>query len=371
MITNYNFENNNFDDVVSVHINKSIFQVSTLEVKLDNTEQNKVLLDFINKEISEFDNFNLVKLFIDEQISFVGVTCEYKYNETENTYAFKAQDFIYKLFRNIDCTPFLTFWKSSSHQAIKALFYHAGFNKNSISIDSDLIDYPISKIQMEYTSTYMDVLEKIFNTMYARFHVNKDGSIRITKAYPPYNGTPTVTEDINSINLISDGNYTRTETDIKNKLVVKASDTDIQAFQCPYLVDHCNSEIFMDTVEEQLANTEQKKKNVALRYFRDKLRHSKKFSVALVNGNLNREIGNIVRITMNQSNVKGWAMINSIKTSIENGEWKDALELELLVADTWLVPKPVVGNYIKEKPKETSNSKTPTKKRKVRRKRKR
>ncbi|MGY0372470.1 hypothetical protein [Clostridium sp. JNZ J1-5] len=335
------------DEIMSASIDRRIFEVGTCSCLIDNTSRDKKLTDIVNQTgLGYFDTHNMIKLYINAQVAFTGIIKEYKYDEDNNTYYFRAEDMIYKIFRTIDSTPYpyISFTNRSAKQIIQSLFEHAGIN--TVNFSTEIIDYAVNKVKIEYNTMYVDVLEKFFNTMYARFHCNRDGSVSIVKAFPAYDGTPTVEYKLESIDYISSGEYDRNENDIRNKVVVKASDTDVQAFECPYLVKHTNDEIYLDTIDEDLANTLDKKRNVALKYFRDKLRHSKRFSVTTVNGSLDREIGDIARIVLNQSDVKGWAMVNGISTSIQDGKWQDTLELELLVADSWVMPVAVSGDYI-------------------------
>lgn len=333
------------DEIIDIAINRRIFEISTCECTIDNTSRDKKLTDIVNETgLGYFDTHNKIKLYINNQIAFTGIIKEYKYDENNNTYFFRAEDMIYKIFRTIDATPYLTYKNTTAKQIIISLFNHAGIN--NVSFSSDITDYSVSSIKIEYNTMYIDVLNKFFDTMYARFNCNRDGSVSIVRAYPDYNGSPDTKYKLESLDFIQTGEYDRNENDIRNKLIVKASDTDVQAFICPYLVKHTNGEIYLDTADEDLANTLEKKKNVALKYFRDKLRHSKKFSITVVDGSLEREIGDIARIELNQSDVKGWAMLNGISSSIQEGIWQDTLELELLVSDSWLTPVAVSGNYV-------------------------
>lgn len=332
------------DDIINFNIDRRIFEISTLDCLIDNTKRDKTLIDVVHTELGYFDNHNIVKLYIDDKIAFTGVLKDYKYDEDKNTYFFRAEDMVYKIFKTIDCTPYLIYQNTTAFAVIRDLFNHAGIN--IIKFSDEVTDYPIKKIKIEYNNTYVDVLDKFFSVMYARFKCNRDGSVDIVRAYPPYDGVPITKYKFESVDFITNGGYDRTESNIRNKLVVKASDKDIQAFICPYLLKHCNNEVYLDVAEEELADTLEKKKNVALKYFRDKLRHSKRFSLTVVDGNLNREIGDIARIVLNQSDVKGWAMVNGITTNIQDGIWQDTLELELLVADKWIIPQAVEGNYI-------------------------
>lgn len=334
------------DEIISINIDRRIFEIGTCSIVLDNTKRDKILHDFINHYgLGYTDNHNMIKLYINNEITFTGIIKEYKFDEDNNTYSFRACDMIYKVFKTIDATPYLTYSNTTSFNVIRQLFNHAGINK--VNFSPDVIDYSIKKIKIEYNNMYVDVLDKFFNTMYARFSCNRDGSIDIVKAYPSYDGILIPKYKLDSRNFISTGQYDRNDNDLRNKVVVKASDTDIQAFECPYLVKHCNGEIYLDVIDEDLANTLEKKRNVALKYFRDKLRHSKRFSLTTVNGSLDRKIGDIARIEFSKSEgAKGWGMLNGISTSIQDGIWKDTLELELLVADKWVLPIPVDGNYI-------------------------
>ncbi|WP_231277399.1 hypothetical protein [Clostridium botulinum] len=378
ILSNYDSEFADNQDIISTNINRGIFQVSTMDLQIDNISQDKqlkdVLTNFLNKseaeELSPYDNFNQVLLYINNDIAFVGVTKDYAYNESSKTLNIKSQDMSYKLYRRIDCCPHILFKNTDAHTVIKDLCVHAGFERKAININPDIINYPIKQMKVEYTSTYMDILDKILKTIYGRLMFYKDGTIAVVRCYPEYKDkAPYTRETVRYDDLIMDGSYTRTETDIINKVVIKSSDKSAQAFISPYLLKHCNGEIFLDSVDEQLADTADKKQNVALRYFRDKLRHSKKFSIALVNGDLQRSIGDVLRVELNENGAKGWAMVNSIKTSIQDGEWKDSLELELLVADTWIRPVAVGGSYIKVDSMQAVKSQAKPKKKKVRRRR--
>ncbi|KEH99963.1 hypothetical protein [Clostridium botulinum] len=334
------------DEIISINIDKRIFEVGTCNVLLDNTARDKKIHDIINTSgLGYTDNHNMIKLYINDEIAFTGVIKEYKFDENNNTYCFSADDMIYKIFKTIDCTPYLTYKNTTAKQIIKSIFNHAGIYE--VNFADDISDYYVKSIKIEYSNVYIDILDKFFNTMYARFSCNNDGSVDIVKAYPPYNGAPSIKYKLESKDFISSGQYDRSDNDIRNKVIVKASDIDVQAFECPYLVKHCNGEIFLDVIDEEMANTLEKKRNVALKYFRDKIRHSKKFSFTTVNGNLNRKIGDIARIVFNKSEgVKGWGMVNGISSNIQDGNWQDTLEIELLVSNSWINPKEVSGNYI-------------------------
>ncbi|MBU3155186.1 hypothetical protein [Clostridium estertheticum] len=333
------------DEIMNVNISRRIFELGTCSCLIDNTARDKNLTDIVNfTGLGFYDNHNQVKVYIDDEIAFIGVLKEYKYDEDNNTYYFRAEDMLYKIFRTIDATPCLTYENTTAKQIIINLFNHAGIS--DIKFSDEVADYDVKKIKVEYNNMYIDVLNKFFDIMYARFNCNRDGSVDIVKAFPAYDGLPTIKYKLESVDFISAGEYDRNENDIRNKLIVKANDTDVQAFECPYLVQHANGEIYLDVIDEDLANTLQKKRNVALKYFRDKLRHSKKFGITTIDGNLTRDVGDITRIVLNQSKVQAWAMVNGIDTSIQDGIWQDTLELEILVADKWIEPLPVGGDYI-------------------------
>ncbi|KEH98249.1 hypothetical protein [Clostridium massiliodielmoense] len=334
------------DEIISINIDRRIFEIGTCSVVLDNTKRDKILHDYLNHYgLGYTDNYNMIKLYINNKTAFTGVIKEYKFDEDNNTYHFRADDMIYKIFRAIDCTPYLIYKNTTAKQIIKSIFNHAGINK--VNFSNDIADYSVNQIRIEYNTMYVDVLEKFFNTMYARFYCNNDGSVDIVRAYPPYDGVPITKYKLESKDFISSGQYDRSDNNIRNKVVVKSGDADAQAFECPYLVKHCNGEIYLDVIDEELANTFEKKRNVALKYFRDKLRHSKRFSLTTVNGSLDRKIGDIARIVFNKSEgARGWGMLNGISSSIQDGNWQDTLEIELLVGDSWILPQKSSGNYI-------------------------
>ncbi|KEI12797.1 hypothetical protein [Clostridium novyi] len=332
------------NDLMTVKISRRIFEINNANVLIDNTDKFKQLYDIVHNDIGCFDNYNKVKIFFDDELAFVGIIKNYKYDEDRNTFYLQAADFTYKLMRHIDCQPQIIFKNTTAFNVIRELFKHAGIDK--VAISDELKDYKIEKEwKVTYENIYVDVLEKIFKTLYARFNCKRDGSFEIVRCYPAYDKAPICDHKFESIDLISSGEYERNESDIQNKLIVKSNDKDAQAFICPYLLKHCNNEIFLDSTQEELADTYEKKWNLALKYFRDKLRHSKKFTITTVNGDLKRDIGNIVRVVLNQSNVKGWAMINGITSNIEPGNYYDEIELELLVADFWVKPEKSQGNY--------------------------
>ncbi|APC41053.1 hypothetical protein [Clostridium estertheticum] len=333
------------DEIMNINISRRIFELGTCSCLIDNTARDKNLTDIVNfTGLGFYDNHNQVKVYIDDEIAFIGVLKEYKYDEDNNTYYFRAEDMLYKIFRTIDATPSLIYENTTAKQVIIHLFKNAGIS--DVRFSDEVVDYDVKKIKVEYNNTYVDVLDKFFNVMYARFNCNRDGSVDIVKAFKNYDGTPIIKYKLESMDFISTGEYSRNENDIRNKVIVKANDSDVQAFVCPYLVDHMNNEIYLDVIDEDLANTLEKKRNVARRYFRDKLRHAKKFSLTTIDGSLDRDVGDMTRIFMNQNKVQGWAIVNGINTSIQDGIWQDTLEIEVVVGDKWIEPLAVGGNYI-------------------------
>ncbi|MCB2300400.1 hypothetical protein [Clostridium tagluense] len=332
------------NDIMKVDIARRIFEISTANVTIDNTDKKKELKDIVHADIGAYDNYTKVKIFFDKDIAFVGVIKEYKYDEDNNIYSFRAEDWTYKIMKTIDCTPHIIFKDTTAFAVIRFLFKHAGIEEE-IYISPALKDYPIKSWKIEYNSVYTDILEKIFKTLYARFNCAKKGSFEIIRCYPAYDGLPIVKYKVESIDFITSGEYERNESDMRNKLVVKSNDKDAQAFVCPYLLKHCNGEVFIDSVDEELADTPEKKYNLSLKYFREKLRRSKKFSLNLVDGKYDRDVGDIVRGFLNQSDVQGYTMLNGITTSVDKSDWHDVLEMELLVADSWIFPVKVDGNY--------------------------
>ena len=347
------------NDIMKIDISRRIFEINTANVSIDNTDKKKELKDVVHEDIGAYDNYTKVKIYFDDDIAFVGVIKEYKYDEDNNIYSFRAEDWTYKIMKTIDCTPQIRYKNTTAFAVIRSLFKHAGI-EGEIYISPELKDYPINAWKVEYNSVYADILEKIFKTLYARFTCTKKGDFEIVRCYPAYDGLPDIEYNLESIDFITAGDYERNESDMRNKLVVKSTDKDAQAYVCPYLIKHSNGEVFIDSVDEELADTIEKKYNLSLKYFRDKLRHSKKFSITIVDGKYARDVGDIVRVELNQNDVKAYTMLNGITNTVEKGNWHDILELELLVADSWMSPQKVAGNYNipteEEKTKETKTT---------------
>ncbi|WMJ80973.1 hypothetical protein RBU49_01600 [Clostridium sp. MB40-C1] len=353
------------NDVISINIDRRLYNTGVCSVSLNNTSNKIYQVYDLNpeKETSPYDNHSLIKVYIENKIQFVGIIRSYRYLEESNTFEFEAHDYSYKLMKNIDTktSAYLTFTNMKALDIVKSLILHSGVKNVEISKEMRAKDYLIKKMEVEYNSVYSNVIDKIINPMYGRFRCKKDGTIVIENAYPIYNSG----DDIGDYNFkvstkshsfkknligLSDGNYTRDSTSLCNKLVVRGSkgETDYKVFECPYLKEYLNGEIFIDEIQEELAVTTEQKRNAVNKHFRSLMRKAKTFDFTTVKGNPDLEIGNVIRVEMANSKIQGSTLLNGITTNITEGNYTNTLETEILVNDDWFFGVEVGGNYTRK-----------------------
>lgn len=338
--------------IMSINIDRRLNNVGQADVVLDNT---KNLYEFKNddsEDIAIIDNGNMIRIYINDKTQFTGIIRSYDYNEDNNTVSFTALDFSYRLTKNIDpvSSAYLIYENMPISEVITELIHHARINDIIINDSILAKDYTIQKMKVEYNTVYGDVLEKLLNPLYARYRCNKDGVIVIEDAYPPYNSGDSegdYTWKFDTSKNASSGDYKRDTTGLVNRLIVRAGN-EYSIFECPYLKKYLNGEIFLNEIQEDLAYTNELRKNAASKYFREIMRKAKTFNTVPVSGNPDLEIGDVVRINYPNNKIEGSSLLTGYSTSISDEGYTNNIETDILVDDAFIFGEEAAGTYIKD-----------------------
>ncbi|ARC85638.1 hypothetical protein U732_1128 [Clostridium argentinense CDC 2741] len=333
--------------VLSLSIDRRLnMQTATANVIIDNGN-NVDLFNFASGE-GIIDNYNTVKIYIDNKIQFTGIIKNYNVNEDNRTIEISCSDINTKVLKAIDDgNPYVTYNSIKSTDMIKDLVHRAGIGSVVIDIDTTK-DYIIKNLKIQYDTQISDVIDEALATLEARARILKDGTFKVEKLYPHYKASD-VENNINYnwyyedfIKISSASGKRNTET-LYNRVLVRYNEKTYNVFEEPRMIEYLGGEKRFKEVDSPLSDTLDKRQIVANRFFLDNWRENTNLDVVGTKGNPNLDLGQIVRLKLD--NILGHYMITGIKTELTaDGNYIDQISFDGM-RESKNIAKLSDGNY--------------------------
>lgn len=317
--------------VLSLSIDRRLnMQTATANVVIDNGN-NVDLFNFASGD-GIIDNYNPIKIYIDNKIQFTGIIKSYNVNENNKTIEISCSDINTKILKAIDDgNPYVIYNNIKATDMIKDLVYRAGIGSVVIDIDTSK-DYIIKNLKIQYDTQISDVIDEALGTLEARARILKDGTFKVEKLYPDYKSSD-VKNNINYdwyyedfIKISSASGKRNTET-LYNRVLVRYNEKTYNVFEEPRMIEYLGGEKKFKEINSPLADTLEKRQIVANRFFLDSWRENTNLDAVGTKGNPNLDLGQIIRLKLD--NILGHYMTTGIKTDItSDGNYIDQISFD-------------------------------------------
>lgn len=311
------------NSLTSIKINKSRSTL-TSEANISVQFQGLPLAEYQGGNVGVVDNFALMKVYVDEEIEFTGVIKKYYYNEEDKIMNLNCHDMSYRLLNATDET--IEFTNITAVGVIENLVYRVELP----FIYTGGIDYSISNLKVEEGTVYLDVIQSLLETMQANIRATKSGEILLEEQYPDY------TEGAGDANHFdwtyedrentASTNAGRDASLMRNVIKIKCG-KNYDKFEEPSMTLYLNGEKWYDTIENQLANTQTKRKSVAGYKFLDMWRNSTPLTTLPALGNKYIDLSQIVKLVRDDT-PPGYYLVVGVDTEINADNYQDTLQLQ-------------------------------------------
>ncbi|WP_315114562.1 hypothetical protein [uncultured Clostridium sp.] len=337
--------------VLSLSIDRRLsMQTATANVAIDNG--NNIDLFNFGSSGGIIDNYNTVKIYIDNKIQFTGIIKNYSINEDNKTIEISCSDMNVKLLKAIDDgQPYIIYKNIKASNMIIDLAHRAGIDDVVIDIDATK-DYIVKNLKIQYDTQISDVIDEALATLEARARILKDGTFKVEKLYPSYKASD-VENNINYnwyydnfIKISSASGKRNTET-LYNRVLVRYDVKNYTIFEEPKMIEYLGGEKRFKEVDSPLSDTLDKRQIVANRFLLDSWRENTNLDVVGTKGNADLDLGQIVRLKLD--NILGHYMVTGIRTELtSDGNYIDQIVLDGMRENT-NIAQLSTGNYtIKE-----------------------
>lgn len=280
-------------------------------------------------------NGNIIEIYFvvdnKEKIQFVGLIRTFGLNDIEKTVSIDCNDLACKILRPIDgAKPYHYFHNVKATELISKLAEKAGLGKTQFNILKER-NYTVKDLKVQYDTQISDVIDEALATLEARGRILKDGTYKIEKLYPNYKASDVqakinfdwIYEDFIRIN---DLNRKRSSETLYNRVLVRFSDSVYNVFEDSSMLKYVGYKTFKE-VNNAFADTQEKRKTVANRFFLDAWRRNSSIDIIATKGNVDLDLGQTVRLEMDGHSV-GHYMVTGIRTEYTPGNYIDQIALD-------------------------------------------
>jgi hypothetical protein len=299
-------------------------------------------------KIPLLDNFNRIKIYIDNKIQFCGIIINYNIDDEKAVVNISCQDMFYQLNRAVDCrVPYIQYQNIYVFDMLKDLAAKAGIATTLITTVRGE-NYHIDDIKIKYDTQISDVFSDAAATSNTRNRCLKTGELAIEDMYHTYeysdvpNNTNyefeyTYTKRINSSAARRGG-----ET-LYNRLLVRFNDKTYNVYDNPTLFNYMCAQNKFKEVQTTLGDTQEKRFRLANRTFRNDTREITTLTLDAVDGNPDLDLGMALRV--NLDNRIGHYMVVGISTSYSADGYFDNVDIEGLLPTNYISCELGKGNY--------------------------
>lgn len=342
MIVDYRVEITRFDGttvtlkrlILSISIDRRIgMGTASASILISNTED---LINFHGWN-GVIDNYNAIKIYIENKIQFCGEIRSYNIKDDNRTIEINCLDNYTKLLKCVDPgVPFLTYNNIKATDLIIDLARRAGIEEIIIHPEG-LNDYIIEKLKIRYDTQYSDVIDEVLAVIRGRARCAKDGKLIVERLFPFYaDGDVANNRNYNwyyeAFKKLQNASAGRTTDTLYSRLLVRYNEKEYDVFEDDSMIHWARGEKRFKEIDSPFATTREKRHLIASRFFLDRWRENTKFDVISTKGNPDLDLGDICRIKLDS--VFGHYMAVAIKTEITSeGNYIDQISCEGMRGD--------------------------------------
>lgn len=310
-------------------------------------------------KIPIIDNFNRIKIIIDNKIQFWGIIINYSIDDEKNVINISCQDMFYHLNRLVDCrVPYIEYKDINVFDMLAHLAWRAGIEETKVKAQRGE-NYHIDEIKIKYDTQVSDVFADATATSNTRCRCDKEGKLVIEDMYHTYE-TSDVPKKINydydySYKVrISSSQARRGGDTLYNRLLVRFNSKTYNVYDNKILFNYMCGENKFKEIQTTLGDTQEKRFRLANRTFRNDTREITTLTLDTTEGNPDLDLGQALRV--NLDNRIGHYMVVGISTSYSASGYFDTIDIEGLLPTNSIYCELGDGNY--DDLEEESNSET-------------
>lgn len=300
------------------------------------------------------DNYARIEIYFDNDVEFSGIIKKYEYNEEDKIITLTCHDMFYRLLNasNED----IVYTDTTAVNVIADLVIRAGLSFHYAGGDN----YNISNLKISEGTVYADVIQSLLETMHANIRCSKSGTIILEEQYPSYiegggdaNHFDWVYKDSsNNASDIAGRDATLMRNILKITCDIKVGDktqTVYDKFEDPSMTEYLNGEKWYETLDNALANTQEKRKAVVGWKYLEYWRKSTPLTILPTGGNKNIDLGHVVKLLRDNTN-PGYYLVVGVEAEVTADGYTDTLQLEGMRDKTTIYEIPVLlaSGIIKE-----------------------
>lgn len=328
------------EDADKLTIKNSLISIKTNRNKDTQVTESTIVAEYEKLPLAAYqggntgiiDNFARIETYFGVIIQFTGVIKKYEYNETDKTITLTCHDMFYRLLNatNED----ITYTDTTAVNVIADLVNRAGLTFHYAGGDN----YSISNLKIVEGTVYADVIQSLLETMHASIRCNKSGVIVLDEQYPDYiegGGDAnhfdwTYKDNTNNASDIAGRDASLMRNILKITCDVKSGDknqTVYDKFEDPSMTEYLNGEKWYETLDNALANTQEKRKAVAGWKYLEYWRKSTPLNILPTAGNKDIDIGQVVKLLRDNTN-PGYYLVVGVDAEVSADGYTDTLQLE-------------------------------------------
>ncbi|MBC2579999.1 hypothetical protein [Clostridium sp. DJ247] len=299
-------------------------------------------------KIPILDNFNKIKIYIDNKVQFYGVIINYSIDDEKAVVHLSCQDMFYHLNRLVDCrVPYIEYSNILVYDLLTDLAAKAGIPTTTVMTERGE-NYLVNNIKIKYDTQVSDVFADATATSNTRVRCLKTGELAIEDIYHTYEYS-----DVSS-NINYDFEYTYTKKiafseakrggdTLYNRLLVRFDDKTYNVYDNPTLFNYMCAENKFKEIQTTLGDTQEKRFRLANRAFRNDTRETTTLILNSVEGNPNLDLGQALRVNLDSR--IGHYMVVGISTSYSAEGYFDTIDIEGLLPTNYISCEISTGNY--------------------------
>lgn len=350
------------EDADKITIKNSLVSIRTNRARDTQVTEATIIAEYEKLPLAAFqggnsgviDNYAHIEVYFDDVIQFSGVIKKYEYNEENKTITLSCHDMFYRLLNALD--EDVDYGSTTAVNVIADLVGRAGLNFYQVGGTN----YNISNLKIKEGTVYGDIIQSFLETMHASIRCNKSGTIILEDQYPSYIESGgdanyfdwTYKDTTNNSSDTAGRDASLMKNILKITCDVKVGDkTQIvyDKFENSSMTEYLNGEKWYDTLDNPLANTQEKRKAVAGWKYLEYWRKSTPLTILPTAGNKNIDLGHVVKLLRDNTN-PGYYLVVGIDTEVTSDGYTDILQLEGMRDKTTIyeIPKLIASGVMKE-----------------------